>query len=184
LTTRVLVDGVVLTNWSSPFTGVEDASGNWNWNFQSHRSLDPRYVWKLEMNFEPESDFGETNLAVVNLPAKGPFTKNVDIMGVPVTVSLKNGWIDASMPTNRTDLALKFVCVADADGKQGWDSSGSWNQHYFHKGYFMERLPNGHVSQDFTPASLTLAVVPNVHTTFYVQPKLVSDENPPAQAAR
>lgn len=96
-------------------------------------------------------------------------------MNVPVTISWVNGtMIDASMPTNRPDLALVFVSAADEQGNVGSMPSGSWNKYSFWKGNF-EVQKGGVWTMDFQPTKVTFAVVPNVHTTFYIQPRLVTE---------
>jgi hypothetical protein len=168
---EVRSNGLVLTNWSAGYGYVraEDASGNWD-TLASHRSLDPSYVWKLEADFEPGSDFAPENLATVALPA-GPSTVTTNVMNVPVTISWDGHWVDASMPTNQPNLALRFVTAADDDGATGENPSGSWNQFRFRKGSFMVRKGNV-LRTDFKPTRLTVAVVPNAHATFYTQPQL------------
>ncbi len=178
---KVFEQGKPLTNWGVAYGNAEDAIGNWNPGLPSQKSLDPRYVWKLEMDFEPQSDFGETNLASIQLPSKGSFA-TADIMGVPVTVSWDGSWIESSMSTNRPDLALELVSVSDFLGRKGESGGGNWNQHHFRKGDFFWRLANGSVNFDYKPETVTIAVVPNVHTTFYVQPKLLPADTAPSTA--
>jgi hypothetical protein len=171
---EVRSNGRVLTNWAAAYGYVhaQDASGNWDW-LAPHRSLDPRYVWKLEADFEPQSNFANENLATVLLP-KSLSSITTNIMNVPVTVSWDGYWIDASMPTNRPDLGLKFVTAANDEGDTVADASGSWNQFRFRKGSFMVRKGNV-LTMRFTPTKVTMAVVPNVHATFYTQPKFVGE---------
>ena len=131
---QVRSNGLLLTNWSATYVRVEDASGNWDYNLASHRSLDPRCVWKLDGDFEPESDFQPENLLTVNLP-KPLSSVTVNLMNMPVTISREGGdWIGVTMPTNRTDLALKFVCATDEQGRRTSEASGSWSQHGFRRG--------------------------------------------------
>jgi hypothetical protein len=168
---QVRRDGLLLTNWSAPYVRVEDASGNWDYNLASHRSLDPRYVWKLDADFEPESDFQPENLLTVDLPPPSS-TVTSNLINIPVTISWDGSWVEATMPTNRADLALKFVCVTDEEGRRTAEASGSWNQHHFRKGSFMMRSGGSVSVGDFHLTSITFAIVPNVHTTFYAQPQL------------
>jgi hypothetical protein len=168
---QVRSNGVVLTNWGAPYVRVEDASGNCG--FASFRALDPRFVWKLEADFEPESDFSEDNLVTLTLPAPNA-SVTTDVLGVPVTLSWDGYWIDANMPTNRPDLALKFVCVTDEQGNKSVQQSGSWGPHQFRKGSFL--FQNGNVlTMVGKPTEMTFAVVPNVHATFYAQPRLADE---------
>jgi len=145
--TEVRSNGVVLTNWSAAYVRVEDASGNWDL-LASHRSLDPKYVWKLEADFEPESDFSNENLATVRLP--GPSTIITNVMNVPVTISWDGYWLDASIPTNQPSLALRFVNAAEDGGQNAWNPSGSWGQYHFRKGSFMT-LKGYRVTSVFNP---------------------------------
>jgi hypothetical protein len=51
--------------------------------------------------------------------------------------------------------------------------SGSWSQYSFRKGSLMWRKDGVLTVGGVNPASLTLAIVTNVHATFYVQPVLL-----------
>jgi RNA polymerase sigma factor (sigma-70 family) len=175
--TEVFDGGVLLTNWGAMYVHMEDASGNWNPIFQPPRSLDPRYVWKLDMDFEPASGFADENLATIQLPTgrkTSVATMTTNVMGVPVKISWDGNMIDARIPTNQTNFALKFVSASDNEGEMQ-DASGSWNQYQFRKGFFMARRGNV-MTMNVTPTKVTIAVVPNVHTTFYAQPRLINSE--------
>jgi len=166
--------GVLLTNWSPTYVHAEDASGNWDL-LASHRSLDPSYVWKLEADFEPESNFSDENLTTIRLPA-GSSTITTNIMNVPVTISWDGYWLDASISTNDPKRALRFVDAANDEGeKVAAEPSGNWDQYHFRKGGFMTLRENV-LTTDFKPTKVTVAVVPNVHVTFYTQPRLVSEQ--------
>jgi len=167
---QVRSNGVALTNWVAAYVQMEDASGNWNPIFQSHRSLDPRFVWRLEADFEPQSDFPPESMVTVNLSGQSTLM-TTNILNVPVNISWnRSNWIHVEMPTNRSDLALKFVCVTDERGNKSVHSSGSWNHHQFSRGHFFFQDGN-----DGTPTTMTFAVVPNIHATFYAQPRLVTE---------
>ncbi len=171
---EVRSDEVLLTNWSAAYVQAEDASGNWG-PLVTHRSLDPRYVWKLEADFEPVSDFAEEEVATIGLPRPSS-TITTNVKNVPVTVSCDGYWLDASIPTNQPNLGLRFIDAPNDEGENVYDASGSWGQYGFRKGSFMTRRGNV-LTMDFKPTKVTLAVVPNVHATFYTQPRLV-DERP------
>lgn len=170
--TEVWSNGVLLTNWTPTYIQAGDASGNESY-FQSHRSLDPRYVWKLDMDFEPESDFSPEDTVTLQL-SEPTFTITTNVSDVPVVISWDGNYIEASISTNNSSLALKFVNVANDGGDNFTDGTGSWGQYQFRKGNFMIRKAN-HVT-DAKPTKLTFAIVPNVHTTFYTQPKLVTED--------
>jgi RNA polymerase sigma factor (sigma-70 family) len=164
---EVRSNGVLLTNWSAAYLQAEDASGNWD-----RLDLDPRYVWKLETDFEPNSSFPEESMTTIKLPAKMS-TITTNVMNVPVTISWDEYYVDASIPTNDLNRTLRFVHVADDEGyKEAEEPSGSWNQYHFRKGSFMTRRDNV-LTSDFKPTKVTFAIVPNVHVTFYTQPKLL-----------
>ena len=173
--TRVFNHGVLLTNWGAVYDQMADASGNWDPILQRHRSLDPGYVWKLDMDFEPQSNFTAENMATANLPRAGSKI-STEVMGQPVTIFWDGTWIDADMPTNRPDLALKFVGAADAQGNEMLNPSGGGSQYRFREGDFMVRQDGVMSMVDVRPTKLTFAVVPNIHTTFYVQPLLVLEK--------
>jgi hypothetical protein len=79
------------------------------------------------------------------------------------------------MPTNRPDLALKFVSATDAQGENMHDAASSWSQFRFRKGDFMAER-EGVLTMGVNPTKVTFAIVPNIHTTFYVQPRLVLEK--------
>jgi hypothetical protein len=172
--TEVWTNGVRLTNWSPAYIQAGDASGNSTGNFQMHRSLDPRFIWRLGMDFEMVSNFPPKNVFTVPLRRQGNAPLVTNVMDVPVTISWNGQWVDAEMPTNRSDLALKFVSVTDRNGDTGAMGSGSWNQFGFREGSFYA-IKNGVYNQIGQPVTVTFAVVPNIHTIFYVQPKLINE---------
>ena len=163
---------VWLTNWSAAYARAEDASGNYDQLWECS-GLDPRFVWKLEVDFEPKSQFAEENVATIRLPAPSS-SVTVAAMKVPVTISWDDRWILASIPTNQPDLALRYIGAADDEGQRAHEPSGSWSQFRFNRGSFMT-LRDGKLTTDFKPTEVTVAIVPNVHTTFYTQPRWVSE---------
>jgi len=172
--TRVYDSGVWLTNWAIAWGRVEDASGNESPVLQSHRSLDPAFVWKLELDMGPVSDFKPENIASVKTPKIGSqITTNV--MNVPVTVSWNgNGTsLEANMPTNRPDLALRYISARNNQNEDVQSWGGNWGQYSFRRNSFMVERDGSF--QDIKPASVTFAVVPNVHTTFYAKPRLLAE---------
>ncbi|PYK99574.1 MAG: hypothetical protein DME19_08190 [Verrucomicrobia bacterium] len=116
------------------------------------------------------SDFAEEELATIGVPRPSS-TITTKVMNVPVTVSWDGYWLDASIPTNRPNLGLRFINAADDAGENVYDASGSWNQYRFRKGSFMSRKGNV-LTTGFKPTKVTVALVPNVHATFYTQPRL------------
>ncbi len=171
---QVWTNGVQLTNWAPVYIAAADASGNHVSYFQTHRSLDPRYVWKMDMDFEPDSNFAPESVATVNLPRAGNKT-TTEVMGQTVTISFDGTWIDADMPANRSDLALKFVSATDAQDEKMANPAGSWSQYRFREGDFMVQRGGGWNMGNVRPTKVTFAVIPNIHTTFYVQPRLVAE---------
>lgn len=171
IATEVWTNGIPLTNWSPVYITAADTSGNHVSNFQSHRSIDPRYVWKLDMDFEIASNFPTED--VVTVPLRRT-TLTTNVMGMPVTISWNGQWIDANMPTNYSGVGIKFINVTDRQGNIGTEGSASWSQHSFRAGGFYS-VKNGVYNEMGPPVTLTFAVVPNVHTTFYVQPQLLTE---------
>lgn len=171
---QVRSNGMVLTNWGATYVRVEDASGNWSPILQSHRSLDPRFVWKLEADFQPQSGFPHESMATVNISGQSA-SMTTSILNVPVRISWDGKWIDVNMPTNRSDLALQFVYVTDERGNKSAFASGSWDRHFFRKGSFMFQDGNA-LTMVGKPTTMTFAIVPNIHATFYAQPRLVVEQ--------
>jgi hypothetical protein len=175
---RVRTNGLALTNWAAVDIEAEDATGNWDhlvsvpepsrdWTPRRvWRLLDARAVWKLEVDFSPQADFAPENQftlqAPLNLPR--PFTTN--FLGVPLEVSWVNQTMLAvAMPTNITNMRLLFIKARNGEGRDLNRWAGSWAQ--FH---FWRMLD---LSQAGDAVEATVAVVPNVHATYLIQPKLV-----------
>jgi hypothetical protein len=172
---QVRKNGVLLTNWSASYTRFEDASGNWDYFFG--QSLDPRYVWKFDADFEPASDFAPENLLTVSLPKTG-LSISTNLMNIPLTISRNWDYLEATIPTNRSDLALRFVCITDEQGREAINPSGSWSQFSFRKGgAVMIQTEQGLTMAHVHLARATIAIVPNVHATFYAQPSLITETN-------
>jgi len=108
---------------------------------------------------------------------QGGMTITTNFSNLPVSISWDADWLDVRIPTNRSDLALRFVSVEDSDGNKAINPSGSWSQHGFRKGSFMWRKDGVLTLGGVKPNTLTLAIVTNVHATFYVQPVLLPDEH-------
>src|SRR5438128_4291373 len=112
---------------------IHPRSVNWG-PLATHRSLDPRYVWKLEADFEPVSDFAEEEVATIGLPRPSS-TITTNVKNVPVTVSWDGYWLDASIPTNQPNLGLRFINAADDESENIHDvQSGNWGQFSFRMG--------------------------------------------------
>jgi RNA polymerase sigma factor (sigma-70 family) len=174
---QVFDGGVLLTNWGAAYLSGQDASGNSEYMGNPiFRSLDPRYVWKLEVDVEPQANFPTNEVATVTLPGNSAGV-TVNVMGLPVTIHrVAANYIEVSIPANRPDLALRFAGAADSQGDTLQSGGGNWNQFSFRRGFF-EVIKDGSVTEwDVKAASVTVAVVPNVHTTFYVQPQLVTSQ--------
>jgi len=169
---EVRSNGVLLTNWSAPYGDVqaEDASGNWDL-LAGHRSLDPKYVWKLETDFEPVSDFSVQNLATIILPGLGTSTITTNVMNVPVTISWDGQVIDASIPTNHSNLALRFVSAVNDEDENIKDTFASGGKYNFRVGGFAT-LRSNVLALGAKPTKVAVAVVPTIHATFYVQPQM------------
>lgn len=173
---QVSTNGLALTNWSARYgyVQVEDASGNWD-TLASHRSLDPKFVWKLEADFEPESGFAADRMATLPIPAKLTSAIITNIAGVPISIWWANGnTLMARIPTNDPSIGLRLLGATDEKGQKiNWRSTGE-SQFSFSMS-FMPAPPT------LTPApnvNATIAIVPNVHATFYSQPPLITKSDP------
>ncbi len=176
---RVSKNGVTLTNWIANCVRAEDASGNSGYRQSTptvtngwliHRSkhgLDPRYVWKLDIDMEPASDFPAESLHTISLPAAPSGGLVTNLAGVPATISWDTGsWLSVRISTNRTDLALRFVEARNLQGTNRTEWSGSWSQHGFWRSIGLSAA-NGDMQ-------VTVALVKNVHLQVYVQPRLIT----------
>ena len=176
---RVQTNGVTLTNWSAARVEAEDASGNWEfvgsirgitngWNVQrAWRGLDPRFVWKLDVDFAPQSDFAPGSLRTLQVPVRLAQPIKTNLAGMPFEIKWVNGsMLAVQMTEKRADLRLVFAGARNSSGKDLHDGTGSWSQHEFWKSL---NLDDGESSVD-----ATFAIVPNVHVTYFVQPRTVS----------
>ena len=175
ITAEVWKNGILLTNWAPVYIVAADASGNHVGYFQTHRSLDPRFVWKLDMNFEMVSNFPPEDVCTVAPPRRQSDTITANVMGTPVTIGWWNGEVMGEISTNDSDIALKFINLADEQGNIGVFGAGDAGQYRFDQAVPMIQK-NGVYSTMDRPATVTFAVVPNVETTFYVQPRMVESQ--------
>ena len=72
--------------------------------------------------------------------------------------------LSVQMLTNRSDVRLLFVEAKDREGRDLNGFTGSWNQ----QGFWRALNLDGTIQS----VDATIAVVPNVHVTYYIQPKL------------
>lgn len=172
----VLQNGLPVTNWAPVYIDVADASGNWlSWGgLPSGMSLDPRFVWKLDMDFEPTSDFPADEVATITLPERNSQIVT-NVLNTPLTISFDGNWIEASIPTNHSEVALVFVGAKNSEGEALTNPAGNWNQFQFRNGDFMFTRDGVLYGNVGVPSTMTVAIVPNIHTTFYAQPSVVTN---------
>jgi hypothetical protein len=170
----------IRTNWHYP--GVlpdppQEWSVHWSWE-----ALDTRFVWRLETDFAPLPAAPiEDKLEFVVPNPSSPFTTN--IAGVPVQIrswQILSGQVmqelnlEAQISNNRTDLRIAILDLRDGNG----DRVGFG----LYPGQTQTRLitmPQSPGTPLPWPLHATIAVVPNIHVTFFVQPRLVRRENAP-----
>jgi len=175
---RVRTNGLALTNWSAVDIEAEDATGNWDhltsvpefsrdWTTRRvRRLLDARAVWKLEVDFSPQSDFAPENLFTLQVPLNLPRPFTTNCLGVPLEVSWVNqSMLAVTMPTNITNRRLLFIKARNAEGRDLNRRTGSWAQFQFWRMLDLSEAGDA--------VEATVAVVPNVHATYLIQPKLV-----------
>ncbi|MGO8928817.1 MAG: hypothetical protein ACLQU3_18270 [Limisphaerales bacterium] len=204
---RVQTNSVTLRNWSAAHIEVEDASGNWDsldssyyrttgtgrddWTqYQGWQGLDPRFVWKLEVEFSPASDFAPETQHVFQVPVSLSQPIVTNLAGISLEISL-----DRLMPgfrlltlqllTNRSDVRLFFVAAND-DKRQAFDISRVLDIISISSSSKVRRVWGFSVQGTNESVEATIAIVPNVHVTYYVQPKLVpasgQNQTPHAQS--
>ena len=180
---QVRANGVTLTNWSTAHIEADDSSGNWGinsmprgftngWSLVSGwRGLDPRFVWRLQVDFAPAWQFGPESLFQFSVPVSLATPILTNAGDIPLKISWVNQhMLSVQMLTNREDLRLLFVAANDGAGRDMDDFSGSWGQ-----AGFWHSLKFDGTNQAF---EATVAIVPDVKVTFYVQPKLILDSAP------
>ena len=186
---RVQTNSVTLRNWSAAHIEAEDASGNWDsldalsyktssmgsddWTaYQGWQGLDPRFVWKLDIDFCPTSDFSPETLHDFQVPGSLSRPLVTNLAGIPLEVGLNNWLMPGSrmltfqLLTNRPDVRLFFVSANKGDHRAYEIRSISSSSKVPHLWGFRIEGTND-------PVKVTLAVVPNVHVTYYVQPKVM-----------
>lgn len=173
---RVEREGVLLTNWIPAYIRGEDSSGNFGLNTRPDgfdhgwviqrgwRGLDPRQIWRVEVDFEMEPPTGSVFVIPLSSVIAAPMVTNCT--GIAVTLSGTAEELSVSIPTNRTDVALKFISLRDQTRKDIGFVSGSWSQHRFIWTFYS--LPAGK-----KPNEVVFAIVPAHHATFLTQPRLM-----------
>jgi len=175
---RVQTNGVTLTNWSAARIEAEDASGNWefvgtlpastnDWIVhRAWRSLDPRFVWKVDVDFAPQSDFAPGGLCTLQVPVRLAQPIKTNFAGLSFEIKWVNGsMLAVEMTEKRPDLRLVFAGARNSSGKDLYDGAGSWSQHEFWKSLNLDGAESS--------IDATFAIVPNVHVTYFVQPRTV-----------
>jgi hypothetical protein len=115
---------------------------------------------------EPQSDFPTGSVFVVRVPVSMASPLITNVASVPVTISWVNSdMLSMQIPTNRTELAIKLVTASDDFGNSLQSGTGSWNRHGFWRRL---EFPSG-----TRYVQATFAIVPNVHLTFFTQPRLI-----------
>jgi hypothetical protein len=128
------------------------------------------------MDFEPVSNFADGSLATIAFPEPAT-TITTNVLDIPVMISWDGSYLDAHIPTNRMDVALKFIEAIDSQGRKMEAGGASWGKYSFREGSFSSWIgKNSLTSVDVKPVKLTFAIVPNVHTTFYAQPRLITSQ--------
>ena len=192
-------NGVGLTNWTAARIDAIDAIGNWRGlgsltPGSTTWSLDPRYVWKLSINFEPGSDYPAASIATANLPLSPGASVVTNVAGVPITFSCSKyrDWragvfaIGAQIPTNRTDLAIREISVRYTDGTIVENSGPGPGSDQFTIGHVANALTaapgHGWIKRNYV--TFVVAVVPNIHATFFTRPHLIKPNHPDAETQR
>jgi hypothetical protein len=184
---QVRTNGLTLTNWAPAQIVAEDATGNWirlftrpvftnGWTVCRYGCFpDPRVVWKLEVDFAPQSDFPPESLLTLQVPLRLATPLTTNFLGVPVAISWVNyDMLAAEIPTNAANLRLLFVSARDADGRDLNRQTGSWGQHRFWRALDLSQFRKAFaLSQPDDAVAATIAIVPNVHASYLIQPKLI-----------
>ena len=132
------------------------------------RGLDPRFVWRLKVDFAPASQFRPESLFEFSVPISLTTPILTNAADIPLEISWVNQhMLSVQMLTNREDLRLLFVTAKDNEGRDLDDFAGSWGQ-----ARFWHSIKSDGTNQT---VEATVAIVPNVKLTFFVQPKLVLD---------
>ena len=186
---RVQTNSVTLRNWSAAHIEAEDASGNWDsldsscyrtlstgsddWTvYQGWQGLDPRFVWKLDIDFCPASDFSPETLHDFQVPVSLSRPIVTNLAGIPLEISLDNLFmpdfrlLTFQLLTNRSDVRLFFVSADDGKRRAFEISSISGSSK-------VRRVWGFRVQGTNESVEATIAVVPNVHVTYYVQPTVI-----------
>jgi hypothetical protein len=195
---RISCHAITQTNWSAERMVIEDSSGNIcyisptksvtnQWVvYRAGRSVDPRLPWLIAVDFGIDSDWPSTNLFSLEMdPASASAIATVtnsngslmrvrsllvtNFSAVPVTTYTDPvGQVVVNIPTNRTDLRLKYVRATDAEGRSVGDEGGSWSQHEFSRSLDPSALsrPGGRIQ-------ITFAISRNYHMEFCCQPSVL-----------
>lgn len=178
---QVRRDGTTLTNWIPAYVRAEDDTGNHGLSslfagFENHwairrgwRGPDPRRVWRVEVDFEQEPDSSAGNVFAVPLTSMLPGPSITNLAGLEVTISgdIRES-LRVSIPTNRVNLALRFISIRTRTGREMTSLSGNWSQFSFYK---LLSEP----SLDSESKDVVFAIVPTAHLTFFTQPRTIAE---------
>jgi hypothetical protein len=172
--------GAAQSDWSMEDVICEDASGNvvstgregrghWRW-YWPQIGLDPRFPWRIGVNFCPNFGWRDSEVCAVRLPASLSYSTQTNFNHVPLQIEYSGGRLSVTMLTNKADLRLTFISAKDQAGMnvQVQDRRGSqynlWQQFY--------------LFGDEVVIEATFAVSRIYHVAFYAQPKLFESSNP------
>ena len=181
---RVQTNGVTLTNWTPAYRNAEDATGNWNWEYfggdpsftngwvveYGRCGLDPRAPWKLDVDFAPQAEPPRESLYTLHVPVHLAKPMTINLGGVSLKVgwaNQKHAWVE--MPTRLPSLRVLFVKARDAGDRDLDRESGPGTN---------TALQVTDLSQAGGSIEATIAIVPNVHVRYLVQPRLLPPSGP------
>jgi hypothetical protein len=96
---------------------------------------------------------------------------STNLGGIPLTIDIVNGQMLAmKMPTNLTNLRLRFLDARNQSGNSVQEFTGSWGQHHFLRSIDLEKARPS--------MSVSLAVADDFEFEFTVKPQLLEEIAP------
>jgi hypothetical protein len=149
--------------------------------YQTWRILDTRYVWKLNVDFAPKSNFSPDSLHSFSVPMglAGTITTNISGAEFQITFPNPNMLLSVALLNAGAEQRLVLVGANDEKGKplQIAAIDGLKNLRTSRTNLLCLLYPLGLRAPSTLPnlstANVTVAVVPNAHATYFVQPRVL-----------
>jgi len=188
LPVRVHAQGQLATNWNIQGGTIRDASGNHDsftfgfskritndWTtYRIFRPLDPRKVWKFQVDFARDADFPATNLYSFSVPWPLGAPVQTNMGGHPVRIEfVQSDMLSVELIEKPAPQRLNLLRAVDDRGTNVLQHGGSWGQHVVWR-----KLSIAQAGSDFPRhVHATIAIDANYRVEFLLQPNYRNGTN-------